>query len=91
MNIFEIFSVFDWVNPLTEIAKDTHYAFTDGEDKTTIWVKSEDYKWALKKLKGEGIIISKDPPLGGEAGFDVKNRNVSKAREILSNNGVDSW
>lgn len=93
MGLFDILQVFDWISPLVETGKDVHHDLTDGRSKTTIWLDKGELAYAEHQLRQAGIKVISNTwvAFNSEAGIDVPDSQLSKARSILSNNSINSW
>jgi hypothetical protein len=93
MNILELFTVFDWVSPALNTAKDIHHAITDGEPTMTIWLDKYSLNFARQELRRCGLDVISDTMVAGDpvAGLDVRDSQYNEAVTILIGCGIQVY
>lgn len=93
MNPFEILSIFDWVTPAVETAKDIGYFVETGSIGRPISVNKGELNRAKKVLGKAGITVISTTiaAFSREGMVDVPDKQFREALSVLADNGIDTW
>lgn len=93
MNFLEIFTIFDWISPALNTARDIHHAVTDGETLTTIWLDKYSLSYAERELIRCGIDTISEAAVAFDpvAGLRVRESDYNEAVTVLNGCGIQVY